>query len=278
MRSERLPDLGAVGHIAGEPQAAHGPGCCRSRFAIQVEHGHRRALRGERHGRGEPDAAAGAGHHGHLAGEGLGHRALELGLLQAPVLHVEQVGFAQRLVAADGLGVGDDADGVLGEIRGNRRILGRGADAEQADTWDKDHARAGIELGLHPAHARVLALEHGIVARHVGRHRLPHRFGEVVEPARLGRRHDQREILGPYDVVGCHHAALGVVREIRAIHVVADVGVGAEVEHEPLRLVAGLGRLHRHRAAQDRRHVRRRSVGGIRPLASAAEIRSQRWR
>ena len=116
---ERGPHALAVGHVAGKPNAADLLGRGLGRRLVEVEHGDRRAFRRERLGGGPADAAAGAGHHRHLAGEGLGHRALQLGLLQAPVFDVEQVGLGQRLEAADRLGVGDDRDGC--SRRGRRR-------------------------------------------------------------------------------------------------------------------------------------------------------------
>ena len=189
---------------------------------------------------GPADAAAGAGHHRHLAGEGLGHRALQLGLLQAPVFDVEQVALGQRLEAADRLGIGDDLDGRLGEVGGDGGILRRGADAEQADARHQHDARHRIELGLDAADAGVLAREHGIVGGDVVGHRLPHGGLEVVELARDRRRHHQRLVLGANDVVGRHHAALADVGEVGGADVVQDLRAGAEVEHEALRL--GIGR------------------------------------
>ena len=115
----------AVGHIAGEPEAADLLGRGLGGRLVEVEHGDGGALRCEGLGGGLADAAAGAGHHRHLAGEGLGHRTLQLGLLQAPVLDVEQVGLGQRLEAADRLGVGDDLDRGLGEVGGDGGILAR---------------------------------------------------------------------------------------------------------------------------------------------------------
>ena len=59
----------------------------------------------------------------------------------------------QRLEAADRLGIGDDPHRVLGQVGGDGRILGRGADAEQADARHQHHARHGVELGLDAADA-----------------------------------------------------------------------------------------------------------------------------
>ena len=78
------------------------------RLAVDVEHGDRGAVGGKRLGRGGADRA-GAGHQGDLAGQRLDHRAFQLGLLEAPIFEREQIALGQRLVAADGLGIGDDA-------------------------------------------------------------------------------------------------------------------------------------------------------------------------
>ena len=176
MRGEGGAHALAVGHVAGEPQAADLLGRRLGGRLVEVEHGHRGALRRERLGRGAADAAAGAGDHRHLAGEGLGHRALQLGLLQAPVLDVEQVALGQRLEAADRLRIGDHLDGRLGQVGGDGGILRRGADAEQADARHQHQARHGVELGLDAADAGVLAREHRIVV------------GDVVGRPRCARR------------------------------------------------------------------------------------------
>ena len=75
---------------------------------------------------------AGAGHERHLPGQRLDHRALQLGLLQAPIFEREQIALGQRLVAADAFGVGHHAHRVLGEVGGDVGVLGAAPDAEQA--------------------------------------------------------------------------------------------------------------------------------------------------
>jgi hypothetical protein len=213
-------------------------------LAAEVEHGDRSAVRREGLGSGFADAAAGAGDDRYLTGEGLRHRAFQLGLLQAPVLDVEQVALGQRLEAADRLGVGDHPDGGLGQIGGDGGILGRGADAEQTDAGHEDQPRHGVEFDLDAADAGVLAREHLVVVGHVAVDSAVHSGLALVELGCRRCRHHQRLVLGANDVVGGHHAALADVGKIGGADVVQDLGVGAEVEHEALGLATSCGRPH----------------------------------
>ena len=93
-------------------------------------------------------------------------RRAELGLLQRPVFAVEHVGFADRLEAADRLGVGDGFD--RGSRRDRRRCARpacRAAEPEQPEPRHQHDAGQGIDHRLAAAEARVVALEIGAVAR-----------------------------------------------------------------------------------------------------------------
>ena len=161
-RGKHRPHLFGLGHVALEPEALYRRSGLFRRRAVDVEDGDRGAVGGKSLGRGGADRAR-AGHQRHLAGERLDHRAFQLGLLEAPIFEREQIALGQRLVAADGLGIGDHLDGVLGEIGGDGRILGGAPQAEQADAGHQHHARRGIELGLGVARSCVLAGEIGVV-------------------------------------------------------------------------------------------------------------------
>ena len=155
------------------------------RLAVDVENGDSGAVGGKRLGRGGADRA-GAGHDRHLPGQRLDHGAFQLGLFEAPIFEREQIALGQRLVAADGLGIGDHLDRVLGKIGGDRGILGRAPQAEQADARHEHHARAAVELGFGPADGRVLAGEIGLVVGNELGDRLAHGAGKVVELAGSG--------------------------------------------------------------------------------------------
>ena len=195
------------------------------------------AVGGKRLGGGGADRA-GAGHDRHLPGQRLDHGAFQLGLFEAPIFEREQIALGQRLVAADGLGIGDHLDGVLGEIGGDRGILGRAPQAEQADARHEHHARAAVELGLGVADGRVLAGEIGIVVGYELGDRRAHRAGKIVKLAGLRRGNDQRPVLGANDVVRRHHAALAIGLEFGAVDVAQDLGRGAELGDEAYRLGA----------------------------------------
>ena len=82
-------------------------------------------------------------------------RLAQLGLFQRPVFDFEHVEFADRLVFADGFGIGDHGDRVLGNVGGDGGILGGSADPEHAHARHQDHARQGIQfLFLQPGSCR----------------------------------------------------------------------------------------------------------------------------
>ena len=236
-------------------------------------HPHDRRPFGQEGGGGGPaDAAGGAGDEGDLAGEGRRRRAAaELGLLQVPVLHVEQVGRGDGPVAAEGGGVGDHLHGVAVDVLHDGRVPGRAAGADHPQLGVEDHPGGGVE-GLEgvrrpgPVLVEVAAVggdEAVDVAAHegdglgaddvVGRDRSP--LGDVgqVGPGDEGhglavgvaRRHEGRPgrlrhlpaELGP----GGAHAGDGEGGG-RRDHVAVDVGVGPadEVDHGLVRLPGGV--------------------------------------
>ena len=68
----------------------------------------------------------------------------ELGEFQRPIFAIEHVGRRNRGEAPDRLGFGDRLGRGLRQIGGNRRILGGGAEAEQAEAGHQRDARRGI--------------------------------------------------------------------------------------------------------------------------------------
>ncbi len=153
--------------------------CLLGQLAVDVEDRDGGAVGGKRLRGGGADGA-GAGHQRHLAGQRLDHGAFQLGLFEAPIFEREEIALGQRLVAADGFGVGDDLDRVLGEIGGDGGVLRRAPKTEQADARHQHHARHGIELGLGVAGGFVLAGEIGVVIGDEFGDVLAHRIGEVA--------------------------------------------------------------------------------------------------
>ena len=123
-------DLIGPGHVAFEPEALDRLGRGLGRVAANIENGDRGAFGRKRLRRRRTDGA-GAGDERDLPGQRLDHGAFQLGLLQAPIVEREQIALRQRLVAADAFGVGDDSNGVLGEIGGDAPRPWRCADAER---------------------------------------------------------------------------------------------------------------------------------------------------
>ena len=137
---EGVAHLLGLGHVALQPKPLEALRHLLGRIAIDIDDGDGGAFGGKRLRRGAADGA-GAGHQRHLPGQRLDHRALQLGLLQAPIFELEQIALRQRLVAADAFGVGHHAHRVLGEIGGDVGVLGAPPDAEQAKPRHEHHAR-----------------------------------------------------------------------------------------------------------------------------------------
>ena len=97
------------------------------------------ALRG-----GQTDARRAAGDQGDPAGQRLGLRsALELELLEDPVLDGELLGLGHRRVGRDALGAAHHVDGVDVELPGDPGGLLVGAEGEHADAGHQDDGRGG---------------------------------------------------------------------------------------------------------------------------------------
>ena len=181
--------------------------------------------------RSGPDATAATGDHHDLPGKRRIAGLAEFGLLQRPVLHVEQVGFGNRLVAADGFGIGDDAHGVHRQIGGNARGRHGAADAEQAEAGDQHHPRIGVERDLGRFAHAVVADEVFAVLGEIGFCGRARAVGEGCDRRVVRRRHDQRPGLRADGVIRRDHAALAVAADLGAIDIGADRRAGAEFEH-----------------------------------------------
>ena len=167
---------------------------------------------------------------GDLARQRLLRGLAELGLFQRPIFDVELVFLRNRFVAAHGFGRAHHLDRVLGDIGGNRRILRRSAEAEQADARHQNHARVRIELLLDAVHALIVAREIGVVASDEPIHGLAHRCGPCVQLARFGRGHDERPILGADGVIGRRNAHLRIARKLGAVDVIQDLCAAAKAQ------------------------------------------------
>jgi hypothetical protein len=230
-------------------------------------------------GRGGADAAAAARHDGHLALQRLLRRLAELGLLERPIFDLERLVIADALEAADALGIGDHLDRGLGQVGGDARVLGTGAEREQADARHQDDARRRVELLLLDRGFGVVAREIGVVVGPVGLEGGARGFGEAGEVARVGGRQDERLGLGADGMVGRHDAGLGIAPELRAGHVVEHLPSGA-VRHDEA-LVGAVLRPHgeRREPAQEGRDRRRdgdivrRRRGGKNAVGAARDAR-----
>ena len=194
------------------------------RFQVAVQDGDFRAFLGHRLGGGGADARTAAGDHRHLAGQRLFVGLAQLGLFQRPVFHFEHVEFADAAIFAHRLGIGDDGDGILGDVGGDGGVLGAGADAEHADARHQDDARQRDRVpSSSPALLALLSLEIAVIARDIGLDRRMHVLRPLFQLAGFRRRHDHRPVLGADGVVGRHHADLAVARQFRAVHIVQDL-------------------------------------------------------
>ena len=108
---------------------------------VAVEHDDLRALLGEGGRRRGADARGAAGDDRDAPRQRLLRRRAELGLLERPVLDVEDVGLGDALVGAEPLGIGHHLDRGLGEVGRDLGVLRRVADAEQAEPRHQHDAR-----------------------------------------------------------------------------------------------------------------------------------------
>ena len=108
----------------------------------------------------------------------------------------------------------------LGDVGGDRGVPGAAAEPEEPEPRHQDDPRHRVELALRRRLARVMAGEIGVVVGDETIDRLAHRGLELVEPAGLGRRHDQRVVLGADRVVGGGDAGLAIALELGAVDVV----------------------------------------------------------
>ena len=250
---------------------------------------------------GEADRARGPGDQRHLPGERRLLRPSELRLLEAPVLHVEEVRVAERGVAADRVGERLGAERVLGDVGRDARFLLGAPGGEHADTGHEDDAREGIELRDPGARALAVGLEVGVVRGAIGGHggveALAQRL-RIVERQIAGQ--EERRPLGADHVIGGERVRGGDARRIgpgkdverllaramledhaapRAVRVARRLGERA-AQHggEPGR---GLGRRHLRPGAPAGRRARARpgaheALGtvdaGDHPLVSRARV------
>ena len=216
-----------VGDVAGDAdRAADRPGLFLRGRLVDVEQRDFGAGCGERlRGRGA-DGAARAGHRHDLSGERLFGRAAELGLLERPVFHVEQMRVVERLVAPGRFGIRDGLDRGLGEVGGDARVLLRTAEPEQSEPRHQHDARHRIEALLDAAAARIVGGEIGAVFADEILHRRGDVGLEIRKLAAVRRRHDQRPVLRADRVVRRHHAGLAVARDLRAIDEIEHRGAG----------------------------------------------------
>ena len=216
--------LARLRHVAGHRQRARADArgnTARRRF-VDVEYRDLRALGGKGLDRRGADAAPAAGDERDMSRQRLLRALAELGLLERPVLDVEQVGLTHRGVAADGLGRRDHLDGRLGEVGGNARVFRRRPEAKQAEPGHQNHPRQGIERRLVGPGSRVVAGEVGAVVGGEARDRGPDLGGEGIQALDFGRRHEQRSGLGADDVVGGDDPGRGVSPELGPADIVED--------------------------------------------------------
>ncbi len=248
---------GRIGDIAGQTDglAADFLGDLFRRFAVEIENGDFGTLGGEGFRRGGADARAAAGDNRHLTGQRLFRRLAQLGLFQRPVFDLEHVEFGNALIFADGFGIGDDVNGVFGNVGGDGRILGRGAKAEHADARHQHDARQRIEFFFLLFAFGVVDGEIIVIARDKRVDSGLHVLFPLIQLAGLGRGHQQRPVLGADGVIGRDDADLAVAGDILAAHVIENGGVGAEGQNLALHNAGLRIFFERHGTAQDRRDI-----------------------
>ena len=135
-------------------------------------------------------------------------QALQLGLLQRPVLDAELLRLGDRRVRRDRLGAAHHVDGVDVELAGDPGRLLVGAEGEHADAGHEHDRRVGA------AHRRRVRRRRGARSRRGsrrGRRRAARRRRATVSSsgAVAGRSSDERAHLGAQEVVGARRAERG---------------------------------------------------------------------
>ena len=220
-----------------------------------IEQYHLRSGTAHRPGRGKADRPGAAGDDRDLAGERFLGGLAELRLLQGPVFDVEEVGLADRLEAADRLGIGHGLDRRFSNVGGDPRVLGTAPEPEQAEPWYQNDARHRVELAFRHLLARIVAGEICVILGNEFIDGFARRRFEYVELSGLGCRHDQRVVLGADRVVRGGDPGLAVAVELGTVDVIEHRGVRAELEDEPLIGTRPARVGDRADAAQDRRHL-----------------------
>ena len=136
---------------------------------VAREHGDLGSLGREGAGDRRADRSAAAGHRNDVAGEPARRTLAEFGLFERPVLHRENIGLGNALIAPDRLGCADHGDVRLGDIGGHPRFAERSADAEEAEAWHEHDPRNGIQRFLRRHALCIVSREIVAVARNVAR-------------------------------------------------------------------------------------------------------------
>ena len=243
-RREGFLHLERIGHVAGQAEGtgAAAPGHGRRRLAIEVEHGQIGTLGGEGAGGGGADRAGPAGDHHHRAGQGLLGGLAELGLLQAPVLHVEGVVLPHRLEAADALGGQQGGGPGFGDVGGHGGLSGGLADSHQTQSRDRHHPGQGIEGLLDAPNPVVLAHEGGLIVGGVGLQGRRQGGAPGLQGGRVagggGDGEHQGMGLGADHVIWRGHTAARPVGQAAVVDHGTGQGCGAQIQ-EPVGASAG---------------------------------------
>ena len=228
---ERAGDGGGIRHVGGHrphhvPAVPLGERAQRLHQALlgQVHEDHGSAPLQEELGRGAPDPGRGPRHEGDLALQGRrrGH-AIQLGLLQAPVLDPERLGLVEALVAAMALGPPHHANGVAEELGGDPRLSRAGAERQHPEAGNEEHHRIGAAQGRVAGPRPALVV--GRVVRAVGREAR----GQLLRVVRSAVGEDEGQPAGPQEVVGAGRPRGSEPRQVAPVDEVQDLWLVTEV-------------------------------------------------
>ena len=158
--SEGVAEISLISHIALERLAGRGPEPLGDRAEsrrVDVDQDDVSARREKPARHPLADRTAASRHQRDLPCQWRPGRSSELRLLQAPVLHVEEIAIVEAFVVANRGSPDLRRDRVLGDVRGDPRGLARIAGREEAEARKDDDPGCRIErhpfdpLGLHVA-------------------------------------------------------------------------------------------------------------------------------
>ena len=227
-RGNRSP----VGHVAPDAESIERFGGKLRAGRVEIKKNHLGATRAKGRGGGKPDRPGTAGNDDDLPLQRLRLPARELCLLERPIFDLELVALGNALEAPAFFRVRNHRNRGFRNVGGNARIFCGRPDAEHPDARHQNDARHRIERPLFWNGARIVSRKVALIVGLISFNGLAGGSGKRAEPARIGRRQNQRTRLRANDMVGRHRALPAIARELAAVDISEHIIACAMRQHE----------------------------------------------